>query len=107
MPETLMIEFVEDIFTHVTKRGMPQVMAQGDCLGQVLIQVQGSRYGAGYLGNLQGMGEPGYIMVTQGGDEDLCLVLEPPERFAVYDAVAVTLKDCPYMAGLFGSTPAL
>jgi len=53
------------------------------------------------------MGESGYIVVSQRGDENLRLMLEAPEGFAVYDAVAVTLEGGPYRAGFFRFEPAL
>ena len=42
----------------------PQVMSQGDCFRQILVEVQGPGYGTGYLRNLQSMGEPGHIVIT-------------------------------------------
>ena len=60
----------------MAERGMTEVMAQSNCLGEVFIKVQGSSYGTGYLRNLQGMGEAGYIVVAQGSNKNLRFMLE-------------------------------
>jgi len=62
---------------------MPQVMAQGNCLRQVLVKVQGAGYGAGYLGNLQCVGKARYVVVAQWGNKDLRFMFESAKRLAV------------------------
>ena len=47
----------------MAERGMPQVVGQTDGLGQVLVQPQGPGDGSGDLGHLQGMGEPGAVVI--------------------------------------------
>jgi hypothetical protein len=58
---------------------MAQVVPQADCFCQVLVEVEGTGYGSGYLGDLEGVSEAGHVMVTKWSDEDLCLVLESAE----------------------------
>ena len=41
---------------------------------------------------LERVGQPGAVVVALGRDEDLGLVLEPPERLGVHDPVAVALE---------------
>ena len=106
MPESRLVEFIEHVFPHMTERGMPQVMTQGNCLRQVLVKVQGSGYGTGYLGDLQGMGKACHVVVTQRGDKNLRFVFEPAERLAVNNAVAITLKGSTHRAWLFVLEPA-
>jgi hypothetical protein len=53
------------------------------------------------------MGKPGYIVVTQGGNKNLSLMLETPKSLAVDNAVSVALEDSAYRAGLFVFKPAL
>jgi len=84
---------------------MPQVMPQGNCLRQVLVEVEGSGYGAGYLGNLQRMGKARYIVVTQRGNENLRFVFEAAKRLAVNNAVAVTLKGSAHRTRLLVPEP--
>ena len=90
----------------MTEGGMTQVMTQGNCLGEVFIKVKGSRYSTGYLSNLQGVSKPGHIMVTQGSDEDLRLVLEAAKGLGVDNAVSVTLEGSAYRADLLIFKPA-
>jgi len=47
------------------------------------------------------MGEAGNVVVAQGGDKDLRLVLETTKSFAVYDAVSISLKGGACGAGAF------
>ena len=67
-------------------------MAKAHGLHEVFVEVQGSGYGAAYLGDLQGMGEAGDIVIAEGGDEDLGLVLKPAEGLGMNDSVAVALE---------------
>jgi hypothetical protein len=56
MAETVTIEFIQYIFTGMPEGSMTQVMSQGNRLSQILVKVQCSGNGAGYLGDLEGMG---------------------------------------------------
>ncbi|MBT9161053.1 MAG: hypothetical protein DDT27_01655 [Dehalococcoidia bacterium] len=87
------------------ERGVTQVMSQRDGFGEILIEVQRPGDGASDLRNLEGMGEPGYIVIPWGGDEDLSLVLEAAKRLRVNDAVSVTLKLGAHRARFFGTIP--
>jgi len=107
MPETKRGDFVQDLLADVTKRGVPQVMPQGNSLGQVLIEVQGTRYRAGDLGNLQSVGQSRYIVVTQGGNKDLGLMLKAAKGLAVNNAIPVALKGSTHGAGLLRFNPPL
>ena len=64
---------------------------EGQGLGQVLVEAKHPRDAAGDLGDLEGMGQPGPVVVGLVGDENLGLVLEPPERHRMHDPVAVAL----------------
>jgi hypothetical protein len=84
---------------------MSQVMPEGNCLSYVLVEVKGSGYGPGYLRNLQRVGKPCHVVVTQGGNKDLCLMLEPAKSLAVDNPVPVTLKGSPYRTGFLRLEP--
>ena len=66
-------------------------MAQGDGLGEVLVEAQGPGDGAGDLVDLQRVGQAGAVVVAFGRQEHLGLLFETPEGFAVDDAVPVPL----------------
>ena len=96
----------EQPLSRVAKRGVSQVMAQSDSLGQVLVEPQGPGNGAGDAVDLQGVGHPGAVVVPLGLEEDLGLVLEAAKRLAVHNAVDVPLKAGTDGALLFLALPA-
>ena len=51
-------------FPRVPEWGMPQVVPQSDCLGQLLVEPQGRCDGAGNLADLERMGQTGAVMVA-------------------------------------------
>ena len=51
--------------SHVAKRSVAQIVAQGDGLHKVGVQPQGDCDGAGNLGDLQGVGQTGPPVVVQ------------------------------------------
>ena len=90
----------------MAKGRVPEIVAQGDGLGQVLVEPQADRHGAGDLRDLQHMGQSGAVMIAGRGEKDLGLVLEPAKGLGVDDTVAVTLEHGPQAAGvLFAKEP--
>src|SRR5690606_9982693 len=85
-------ELVEGLLARVPERWMAQVVRQRDRLGQVLVQAQRASDAGGHLGDLERVGEAGAVVVALVVDEHLGLVLEPPERAGVQDAVPVLLE---------------
>ena len=75
-------------------------MTERDGLGEILVEAKRSSDAAGDAGHLQGVGQPGAIVVALGRDEHLGLVLQPPERLAVDDAAPVALVGRAQRAGL-------
>src|SRR5690554_1838908 len=71
---------------------MSQIVAQGNGLGQILVEAQAPGYGSGNLGHFKGVGKPGPIVVAFGGYEDLGLMLEAPESLAMGDSIPIPLK---------------
>jgi hypothetical protein len=74
------------------ERRMPEIVPEADRLREVLVEPQRARHGAGDLRGLQRVREARAVVVALRRDEDLRLVLEPPERLAVHHAVAVALE---------------
>ena len=83
---------VQLVFAGVRKRGMPDVVAEGERLGEVLIQLQSGGYGAGDLRNLDGVRQAVAEMVGDAGRKNLHLVFEAAEGPRVNDAVAIALE---------------
>ena len=71
---------------------MPQIVPQRDGLHQVRVQAQGAGDGGPDLGHLQGVGEAGAVVIPFVDHEHLGLVLQPPERLGVDDAVPIPLE---------------
>ena len=82
---------VQGLLAGVAEGSVAEVVAERDRLGQVLVQAQRPGDAAGDARHLERVRQPGAVVVALGGDEDLGLVLQPPERLAVDDAVAVAL----------------
>jgi hypothetical protein len=75
MAETAGNKFSQSLLSGMAEGSVAKVMSQSDGFGQILIQTQGFSDGAGYLGDFKGMGQPGSVMVSEGGEENLGLVL--------------------------------
>ena len=71
----------------------PRSWPERDGFGEVLVEPQGAGARPGDLRDVERVGEAHPVVVALGGHEHLGLVLEPPERLGVDDAVAVALED--------------
>ena len=71
---------------------MAEIVREGDGFGQVFVEAEKAGESAGDLGDLEGMGEAGAIVVAGLVDEDLGFVFEPSEGGGVNDPVAIPLK---------------
>jgi hypothetical protein len=68
---------------------MAEIVGERQGLGQILVDCEGARQRASDLGDFQAVRETGAIMIPLVVDEDLGLVVEPPEGGGMQDAVAV------------------
>src|SRR5215212_9735421 len=101
-PPALAHAGVEHLLTGVAERRGPEVVAERDRLGEVLVQSQRPRHPACYAARLQRVREPGAVVVALGRYEHLRLVLQAPERLRVHDPVAVALERRPVVGVGFG-----
>ena len=69
-----------------------QVVAERDGFGELFVEMQHLRDGAGDLRDLERVRQPRAVVIAGRREEDLRLVLQPPERLAVDDAIAVALE---------------
>ena len=83
---------MEGVLPCMSEGGMPQIMGQGDRLGELFVEPQLAGDAAGDLRHLKGMGKAGTVVITLVVDEDLGLVFQPPERGAVDDAITIPLE---------------
>ena len=80
------------VLARVAERRVPQVMAERDGLGKIIVEAERPRDGARYLRNLQSMRETRAEMVALRRKEDLRFMRKPPKRFRMEDLVAVALE---------------
>src|SRR5574340_1197359 len=76
----------------MTEWRMPEVMRQGDRLGEVFVQMQAARDGTGDLRDFDAVGQASAEQVALVVHEHLGLVFEAAERAGMDDAVAVALE---------------
>ncbi len=94
---------VERLLAGVPERRMAEVVPDCDRLGEVLVQPQRAGDDPRDPGRLERMREPRAEVVASRRHEDLGLVLQPPERLRVHDAVAVALERRPQPALVLGA----
>jgi hypothetical protein len=90
--ESIRVKLVQHTLSNMAKGRMPQVMGQGNGFGQVFVQPKGSGDGAGHLGDFQSVGQPGAVVIPNGGEKNLGLMLQAAERLAVNNAIAISLE---------------
>src|ERR1700722_15585717 len=94
-------KFVEYPLTRMAKRRMTKVMAERDRFRQIGIQAEGAGDSAGDLRCLNRVGQAGAIVIALMIDEDLRLVLQPPEGPRMHDTGGVALKRGAHQVGQF------
>ena len=83
---------------------VPAVVAERHGIGEGRIRPNPAGHGDGALRHLDGVGQPGALVV--GGMHDhLGLARQPPERGGVDDAVPVTFEAGAELAGLLLTFP--
>jgi hypothetical protein len=95
--EAALHDLVQHLLARVAEGGVAQVVAHDHGLHQHLVEPERLGDGSTHLGHLEGVGEPGAVVVALGREEDLGLALEPPEGLAVEQAVPVPLEDRPHV----------
>ena len=85
-------DFIKQLLTRLPEGGMPQVVPQGDGFGEVLVEQEGTGYGAAYLADLDGVGEAGAMVIAVVREVDLGFMLQTAKGEGVDDAVAVVLE---------------
>ena len=86
-------DLVEHCLARMAKRGVAEVMAEGNGFGEHFIELEGLGHCPGNLGNLQGVREAGPVMIAGRRKENLCLMLEAPEGLGVCDTIPVYLES--------------
>ena len=98
---------LEHALAGVAERRVAQIVAEGDRLGQLLVQPQHLGDGAGDLRHLEGVRQARPVVIAGRREEHLRLVLQAAERLGVDDAVAIALERRPDRILGLGPEPAL
>ena len=85
-------QLVHRALARMAERRVAEVVAQHEGFRELLVESEDARHGAADLCAFEAVGEASAVVVAFVVHEDLGLVLEPPERRAVDDAVAVALE---------------
>ena len=94
----------QGVLAGVATRAVAAVVAEGDRLGEGDVEAERAGHGRGDLGDLEGVGEAGALVVV-GEHEHLRLAGQPAERRRVEDAVAVAFEARPPLVGLLRPGP--
>ena len=105
MPESLAAKLIQSSFTGMSKRCMPQIMSQGNCLCQLFIQPQLFFKRTGVLGDLQGVRQSGTVLISSPSQKHLRLMLQTPERLTVQNSIPISLIDGADITGRFINIP--
>ena len=97
---------VERALAGMAEGRMAEIMGERQGLGQVLVESQGARQRARDLGDFEGVGEPGAVVIAFVKNEYLGFVRKPPKRGRVDDAVAVATERIARGAYRLGVEPA-
>ena len=97
---------IERSFAGVAERRMAEIVRQRQRLGEVLVEPERARQRTGDLGDFEGMGQSGPVVVALMIDEHLRLVRQPAEGAGMDDAVAVAPEGVAGRARRLGKAPA-
>ena len=85
-------QLVQGALACVSERGMPEVVSHCDRFDKVFVEPYRAPDRPCDLRHFEGVRKARSVMIAFGRQENLRLVFQPPERFAVNDSVAVALK---------------
>ena len=97
---------VDDPLAGVAERRVAEIVAERDRFGQLFVQPQHLGDGPRDLRDLERVRQPGAVVIAGRREEDLGLVLQPAERLAVDDAIAIALKRRPHIVFRLRPQPA-
>ena len=103
--EAALAQLVEHPLSRVSKRRMPQVMAQRNGFHQRFVHPERPGDRPGILGNLQRMGQPRAVVISHGRQKHLGLMLHPAKCLGMQDPVPVPLVHRANVARLLLPVP--
>src|SRR5258706_1941185 len=97
---------IERVLAGVPKRRVPEIVREGQRLGEVLVQRQHAGQRARDLCNLERVRKPRTVVVALVLNEHLRLVFQPPEGRGMDDPIPVALMAAPGWAFRLGNEAA-
>jgi hypothetical protein len=83
---------IKRAFAGVAERGMADVVDEGERLGEIFIQAERCRGGAGNLCDLDGMGQSASKVIGGATGKYLRLSCEPAEGTGLHNALPIALE---------------
>ena len=96
-------QLADDLLAGVPERRVPEVVAKRNRFGQLLVQAQHLGDRPRDLRHLERVREARAVVIARRREEHLRLVLQPTERLAVNDAIAIPLKRGPHVVFPLGT----
>src|SRR3546814_18109575 len=84
---------LQRVLAGMAEAGVAEVVGQRHRLGEILVEAEGAADRARDLRHLDRVGQPRAVVIALVVDEDLGLVLQPPEGAGLAAAVGVALKE--------------
>src|SRR3954451_22190406 len=85
-------QLVQHALARVAERGVAQVVSERNRFSELLVELQDLGNRSRDLRHLERVRQPRAVVIASRSEKYLCLVLEPAERLAMHDAVAVVLE---------------
>jgi len=102
MMETGGKQVCQNSLTGVAEGRMAEIVAQGNRLGKILVELQRPSHGSGNLADFKGVGKTGAVMIPFWSEKDLSFVFKSAECLAVQNPIAVNLENRAHWTGFFG-----
>src|SRR4029078_11574157 len=103
--ETAGHQAVDDSLARMAERRVVEIVSQRDGFSQLFVKPQHLRERCGDLRDLEGVGEPGAVVISGGGEKHLRLVFQTTKRLRVDDALPIALKRRPEVIFALGAQP--
>jgi hypothetical protein len=90
--KVLFQHLIDRFFASVPKGSVSKIVAKPDRFGKVFIETKRSRNDSGDLGDLEGMGKSGAVVILFGVDKNLGFMLQTAKSFAMQHSVPIPLE---------------
>ena len=100
-------QFGKDTLTGMPEGCVAEIMAKGNRLGEIFVQLQSPGHGPGDLADFKGVGKTRAVVISLRRKKNLSFIFEPAESLAVQNPIAVNLENRAHRTGIFGNAISL